>query len=289
MLAAALCVAGLAACSGDGVTAAPTATGGGTARATATAGSTAVTPTGEPVPAVPGTPSAPPATSTPTQDGAAQGSLAGKVIVVDPGHNGGNAADPSAINRQVDAGGFRKACNTTGTAARGVTESSVNLQVAELLAQRLRSRGASVVMTRSDDSGVGPCIDERGLVAQRESADALVSIHADGAAAGQYGFHVISPGQVPGYTDGIVDPSRALAGAVRDALAGQGLATSTYAGSNGLVTRTDLGTLNRAGVPAVMVELGNMHNGDDFGRLTDSDGQSRYADGLAAGVAAYLS
>lgn len=269
LLAVALCAAGLAACSGTG--------------GTAPAG-----PTGAPVPAVPGTPAGtaarPPAIPSP----AGHGSLAGRVVVLDPGHNGGNFAHPSVIDRPVDAGGFQKACNTTGTSARGVTESSVNLQVADLLAERLRSRGARVALTRDDDTGVGPCIDERGLLAQLEAADVLVSIHADGASAGQHGFHVIAPGPVPGYTDGIVEPSHRLAADVRDALSGQGLSTSTYAGSDGLVTRTDLGTLNRAGVPAVMVELGNMHNGDDFARLTGADGQARYADGLAAGIAGYL-
>lgn len=265
LLAAALCAAGLAACSADGGTV--PAGGDGT--------------TGPPVTAGPqshrtGTPAPPP------------GSLAGRVVVLDPGHNGGNATNPSLIHLQVDAGGFPKACNTTGTSARGVTESSVNLQIAGLLAERLRSRGARVVLTREDDTGAGPCVDERGRLGRLEAADALVSIHADGAAAAQHGFHVIAPGQVPGYTDGIVEPSRRLATTVRDGLAGQGLTTSTYAGTDGLVTRSDLGTLNRAGVPAVMVELGNMHNDDDFGQLTGTTGQSRYADGLATGILDYL-
>jgi N-acetylmuramoyl-L-alanine amidase len=40
--------------------------------------------------------------------------LAGKTIAVDPGHNGANWSHPEEINRLVDAGGFRKACDTTG-------------------------------------------------------------------------------------------------------------------------------------------------------------------------------
>src|SRR5262245_1621561 len=48
--------------------------------------------------------------------GSAELPLAGKTIAVDPGHNGGNGAHPRAINRMVPAGGFRKACDTTGTA-----------------------------------------------------------------------------------------------------------------------------------------------------------------------------
>src|SRR5688572_13592749 len=38
------------------------------------------------------------------------------VVVLDPGHNGGNADAPEEIARPVPAGGFTKPCNTTGTA-----------------------------------------------------------------------------------------------------------------------------------------------------------------------------
>ena len=40
--------------------------------------------------------------------------LAGMTVVLDPGHNRDNGQYPAEINRQVDAGGFPKACNTTG-------------------------------------------------------------------------------------------------------------------------------------------------------------------------------
>ena len=45
--------------------------------------------------------------------------LAGRTIVLDPGHQLGNRHFPSQIRRQVPAGGFPKACNTTGTSTNG--------------------------------------------------------------------------------------------------------------------------------------------------------------------------
>ena len=51
-----------------------------------------------------------------TAPAASQGSLAGKVIVLDPGHNGANARHPEIINKLVDVINGRKPCNTTGTA-----------------------------------------------------------------------------------------------------------------------------------------------------------------------------
>src|SRR6476620_10350989 len=42
--------------------------------------------------------------------------LAGKVVTIDPGHDGGNAAHPDVINHQVDVGnGQTKECDTVGT------------------------------------------------------------------------------------------------------------------------------------------------------------------------------
>jgi N-acetylmuramoyl-L-alanine amidase len=211
------------------------------------------------------------------------------VVVIDPGHNGANGEHPEIINRPVDAGGFEKACNTTGTAtADGYTESAFNLAVAQQLRDRLVTAGVEVVMTRTDDTGVGPCIDERGQVAARAGAAALVSIHADGAPAGATGFHVIHPGLRPGYTDATVGPSEDLAVEVRDALVAAGFSPSSYVGDDGLHQRDDLGTLNRAQVPAVMLEAGNLRDADEAALLTGSEGQARLADALTAAVVGFV-
>jgi N-acetylmuramoyl-L-alanine amidase len=224
-----------------------------------------------------------PSTSSTTVAGGAP-----PVIVIDPGHNGANGDHPEEINRQVDAGGFQKACNTTGTATNdGVTESSINWSVAQLLRDRLEAEGARVILTRDSDDGVGPCIDERGRAAAEAHADALVSVHADGAPAGASGFHVIHPGLRPGYTDDTVGPSAELAAGVRDALVAGGFTPSTYVGEDGLDERDDLGTLNLARVPAVMVEAGNLRNDGDAETLTSEDGQSRLAEALASAALAF--
>src|SRR3954468_20161637 len=43
------------------------------------------------------------------------GSLAGKTITIDPGHDGGNYAHAAEINRQIFIGTQSRACDTTGT------------------------------------------------------------------------------------------------------------------------------------------------------------------------------
>ncbi len=60
--------------------------------------------------------------------------LAGRVVVVDPGHQLGNGGFPGRLTRPVPAGGFEKPCNTTGTATPdGFPEATLNWRVARAL------------------------------------------------------------------------------------------------------------------------------------------------------------
>lgn len=218
------------------------------------------------------------------------GPLRGKVVVIDPGHNGGNATAPDAINRLVPAGGFMKACDTTGTSTdAGYAEAGFNFDVALRAAAILRREGAHVVLTRSTNDGVGPCVNERAAIGNRAHADAAISIHADGAPASGQGFHVIEPALVVGYNDAIIAPSARLGGILRDEMAaGSGLVPSTYLGRDGIDVRGDLGGLNLSTVPKVFLESGNMRNPHDAGLQTDPAWRERLAHVIAAALTLYL-
>ena len=216
--------------------------------------------------------------------------LAGKTVAIDPGHNGGNYLHPREIDRVVDAGTLRKACDTTGTeTAEGYTEAAYNLDVALRLRAVLRAEGARVVMTRTTNTGWGPCITERAAIGNRAHADAAISIHADGGPSGGRGFHVIYAPSIPGLTDDIYAPSKRLALDVRDAFhAGTGMPYATYLGDRGLDVRSDLGGLNLSNVPKVFIETGNMRNSTDAGLLESPAFREREARALARGVTAFL-
>ena len=216
--------------------------------------------------------------------------LAGKTIAIDPGHNGRNWAHPAQIGRLVDAGTLRKACDTTGTStADGYGEPAYNLDVALRLARILRAAGARVVLTRTTNTGWGPCITARAAIGNRARADAALSIHADGGPEGGRGFHVIYPPAIRGLTDDVAAESRRLALAVRAAFrAGTGEPYSSYAGRAGLDIRSDLGGLNLSDVPKVFVETGNMRNAADAQRLESAAYREREATALARGLAAFL-
>jgi N-acetylmuramoyl-L-alanine amidase len=211
--------------------------------------------------------------------------------MLDPGHNGGNFGHAQQIGKLVNAGGFRKPCNTTGTmTAAGYTEAAFNFDVVTRLAKLLRSDGARVVLTRTNDHGVGPCVDERARIGNRAHADAALSIHADGGPPDGRGFHVLEPVRGKGHQDGIVAPSHKLAVAIRDAYrAGTGLPTSTYIGTDGLDPRGDMAGLNLSTVPVVMVECGNMRNTHDAKLLSTPAFRQKIATALAAGLVGYLS
>jgi N-acetylmuramoyl-L-alanine amidase len=216
--------------------------------------------------------------------------LAGKTVVIDPGHNGGNASHPEVINRQVDIITQRKPCNTTGTETdAGYPEHAFTWDVAGKLRRLLEKMGAKVVLTRPNDTGVGPCVTERAAIGNKAKADAVLSIHGDGATASGHGFHVILPGLVKGHNDAIIQPSRRLGVIIRNAYrSGTGLAYSTYRGRNALETRTDLGGLNLSTRPAVFVECGNMRNHGDAAKMSDPAFRERMATSLAAGLTKYL-
>jgi N-acetylmuramoyl-L-alanine amidase len=215
--------------------------------------------------------------------------LAGVVIVLDPGHNGGNAAHIAEISRKVWIGTRWKPCNKVGTqTVDGYPEHRLNWTVTKRVRDRLVALGATVHLTRPSDTGWGPCVDARGRLGGSVGADLAVSIHADGSLPGNRGFFVMRPGLVEGWTDDIRGPSTRLARALRDGLAAKNLPIANYYATNGLVTRTDLGTLNWSDVPVAMVEMGNMKNPGDAARMKSSTGKDRYAAGIVIGIRSYL-
>jgi N-acetylmuramoyl-L-alanine amidase len=226
---------------------------------------------------------------------AGPGSLKGKVVVIDPGHNPGNFRHTSEINRQVNIGTNSKECDTTGTSTNaGYAEARFTLDVAHRLRAILQKEGATVKLTHDDGSPAwGPCVNERARIGNTARADAAVSIHADGSAPGNRGFHVIMPGSVhagAADTRAIVGPSRELGERIAgDFVRVTGEPPSNYlGGGTGLVTRTDLGGLNLSTVPKVFIECGNMRDSKDAALLTSGAWRQKAAQGISEGIVSFL-
>jgi N-acetylmuramoyl-L-alanine amidase len=215
--------------------------------------------------------------------------LAGKIVGIDPGHNGGNFTDPDAIARQIWNGAEWEACDTTGTTTDGgYTEAQFNFNVAQYLRADLLRDGARVVMTRASNTGVGPCVNRRSEIINAAHADVAVDIHADGAAASGRGFTILEPVAV-GPNDAVIAASQVFGGDVRQAmLADTAMPESNYEGVDGIMPRDDLAGLNLTTVPKVLIECGNMRNAVDAGLLVTARFQQHVASALTTAIVRYL-
>ena len=158
--------------------------------------------------------------------------LTGVVIAIDPGHQLGNSNSKFAAQMKQTKfnGTIVKSCNTTGTATnQGFPEATMNWRVANDLKKILESQGATVHLTRTMNSSNswGPCVWDRGAFGAKVKANLMVSIHGDGASARGYGFHVIAPAKIKGWTSDISAQSRALANSMISAIKTSGVAPST--------------------------------------------------------------
>ncbi|MGW4388434.1 N-acetylmuramoyl-L-alanine amidase [Streptomyces sp. NBC_00063] len=225
---------------------------------------------------------------------AGSGPLKGKVVVIDPGHNPGNFRHTTEINRLVDIGTNRKECDTTGTSTNaGYTEAQFTLDVSRRLRTLLQQQGATVELTQNGDRSWGPCVDERARIGNKAHADAVISVHADGSAAGNRGFHVILPASVnsgSADTTAIAGPSRDLGERVAgNFLRATGSAPSNYiGGGTGLDVRKDLGGLNLSTQPKVFIECGNMRDAKDAALLTSGAWRQKAAQGMSDGIVSFL-
>jgi len=238
-------------------------------------------PTAAPTQPSPSPSSSPTPSPTPTPP------LEGLRVVLDPGHNGGNAAAPAEVNATVpDGRGGTKRCNTVGTTTLGgYAEHAFAWDVARRTQALLEADGAEVTLTRQDDESVGPCVDVRGAAAGEADADVLVSIHGNGSENPQARgyFAILSD---PPLNDAQGEPSRELAARLLAALGEAGFTPSgSYPGA--LSERADLGTLNLAERPTVLLELAEMRNAEEAAVAESEEGRQRYAEAIAAGLRAW--
>ncbi len=193
--------------------------------------------------------------------------LAGKLIVVDPGHGG---RDTGA----VDA--FR---------TRQVYEKDIALAIARRVRDVLIQNGATVLMTRNSD--ILPSVESRPLFANEHHADYFVSIHCDSAEA-------------QNARSGTAVYYHAANGVCRLMAADIGRRISQNSGLpyNGIKSDmiryggrfvTGYGVLRASEMPAVLIETGFMTNDNDLAKLRDDATQQRIAEGVAAGLRDFIS
>lgn len=219
--------------------------------------------------------------------------LAGRVVVIDPGHNPNNIHHIAQIDRPIDAGGFLKPCNTVGTETdAGYPEYDFTLDVARRARVILRAAGARVILTQNGHTPHGPCNNRRAWIGNQARADAVVAIHADGGPADGYGFAALVPVLVVSSisdNSAIIKPSRELGEAtVQHYRQATGEPLPTYLGTDGIQPRNDLAGLNLSTVPKIFIECANMRNASDAAKVTDPAWREAAAHGIARSIAAFV-
>jgi N-acetylmuramoyl-L-alanine amidase len=193
------------------------------------------------------------------------------------------------IDALIFNGREEETCDTTGTETdSGYTEAQYNWNVAQFLTSDLQAEGATVVLTRSSNGGVGPCVTTRAQILDNAHADVSIDIHADGGPPDGRGFAILEP-VADGPNDAVITSSDTFGTDVHQAFEQvTGMPTSTYDGVDGYVQRDDLAGLNLTTMPKVLIECGNMRNGTDAALLVTPQFQQLAAKALAQAITEFL-
>jgi N-acetylmuramoyl-L-alanine amidase len=192
--------------------------------------------------------------------------LAGKVVVLDPGHGGpdGGAVSPS-----------------------GLVEKAVALQVAQYLRDYLQQAGALVRMTRETDTDLAKAktrgysrrktedLMKRARIVNESQADILISIHLNSFSNPRYS------GAQTFYCSKL-EESRKLASSVQQELIA-GLANTKRMAKQ----FDDIFLLNQSRIPAVLVEIGFLSHAKEAQLLAEPEYQKKVAASIYRGILRY--
>ena len=220
--------------------------------------------------------------------------LAGLTVVIDPGHDGGNGADPAFIDRPIDGGGLTEPCDTAGTSTdNGYPEHAFNFDVALRAQALLQADGARGRAHPHHRHRGGPLRERARRHRQRAARRrGRVDPRRRRARRAGAGFAVDTPvAVVSSISDNraIVGPSDQLSVDMRNAFeSATGEPPSNYTGQDGIVYRSDLGGLNLSTVPKVLIECANMRNAHDAALVQSPAWRQNAAQGIANGIEQFL-
>lgn len=201
--------------------------------------------------------------------------LRGVKICIDPGHGGD-------VGPEYERTGYKR-----GPA--GTREAEINLRTSLRLADLLREAGASVLLTRDDDSSVG--LSRRAEIANDWGADLFVSVHHNAGAKPEANFSSVWYHGTGAKHPASLDVAREMAeGLSRHLALPNAAACGIY--SDYLMYREGFAVLREARMAGVLAECSFFTNPREEELLRDPDYNARVAwalfDGLcnwaAAGV-----
>ncbi len=186
--------------------------------------------------------------------------LAGRRIIVDPGHGGGDSGCQWSDGKDE------------------VQECDVTLEIGLKVSRLLKQAGARVTLThRANDPYVSP--SQRREMTNRLKPDAFVSIHCNSAVV-ETDPTGTARGTEVWFTR---EDSQTLAMLIQEEMVGT---LGTH--NRGIKYTTELAVVNHSCCPAVLVEVGFLSDADDRALLTDPASQDRAAQAIVRGLARYF-
>ena len=207
---------------------------------------------------------------------------AGKMIVIDAGHQQTANSETEPIGPAATETKVKATTGNTGVST-GITEYELNLQIAQKLEAELTARGYSVKMIRtSNDVDISNAT--RAEYANNLNADVVIKVHTNGSTDDTAtGVMTVCQTSSNPYNSGIYDKCKDLA---TDVLSG--LLASTGAKSDGIWETDTMSGINWSTVPVTIVEVGYMTTASEEALLVTDDYQSKIAKGIADGVDTYI-
>jgi N-acetylmuramoyl-L-alanine amidase len=171
----------------------------------------------------------------------------------------------------IDAGHGGHSVGATGIT--GLWEKDLTLQMAQEVARALRDAGATVIMTRGDDTFVS--LGDRCEIANSQGADVFISIHCNSMPR----QNMMSGTETYYCTAQSLDLARALHPQVCGVMAGR----------DGGIRRRGFFVIKHTEMPSVLLEVGYINQTDDEQKLADTNNQRSLAEAIRDGLARYFS
>ncbi|MBT2216210.1 N-acetylmuramoyl-L-alanine amidase [Virgibacillus dakarensis] len=176
--------------------------------------------------------------------------LAGHHVVIDPGHGG----------------------KDSGAIAQDVYEKTLTLATAKEVADKLHDEGASVTLTRTDDTFIS--LDERVQISTNHDTDAFISLH----------YNAFTKPAVKGISSYYYagDNDQKLARSIQSSL------TKNVGLHDRGVNQANFQVLRENSDPAVLIELGFISNPDERKTIQTAAYQKKAADAITSGLENYF-